>query len=105
MIGTTADDSKKRILARRPRSPPRSGTLEVKRRRQVARNCRLGPRRNERLVDTLDIDERAPSVAPLFALERNQRVDAVSAYKFPVTQRDHGGCTSARHSRIVRGSG
>ena len=40
----------------------------------------------DRLLDSLHVDQRPPAIAPIGALQRDQRVYAVRAYELPIAE-------------------
>ena len=62
----------------------------------IARDRGLRARGDDRLFDALDIDERAPSVAAIGTLERDEGKDAVGTGELAVPQRNQLWCSS-RH--------
>src|SRR5262249_54628850 len=73
--------------------------------RDIARDRSLRSRCNDRLLDALDVDERAAAVAASWPLEWDQRVHAVSANELAVAERNQRRGASHGHAIVNRRTG
>ena len=69
---------------------PRTGYCLAQGEGDVSSNRVLRARRDDRVLDPVDVHQRPAPVATFGSFERHQRVNAIGTYELAVTERNQG---------------